>query len=143
MHLVFRSETYKTTSGVVTQALGRIEEVPIKRSDSKTNGRDGDDTQEHTPGNSEAEDGLSLWCKYGTNEQKMVQESESESDSSEDSDEGTQSVGPNGGVSEFGDTEFEELVKKEGLQQILQLTMQNKADDFMKEELTNADDYAD
>ncbi len=30
MHLVIRFETYKTTSGVVTQILGRINEVPIK-----------------------------------------------------------------------------------------------------------------
>jgi predicted aspartyl protease len=30
MHLVSGSETYKTASGAVTQALGRIEEVPIK-----------------------------------------------------------------------------------------------------------------
>ncbi len=30
MHLVSGSETYKTTSGAVTQALGRIDEVPIK-----------------------------------------------------------------------------------------------------------------
>jgi len=52
-------------------------------------------------------------------------------------------VGPDGGVSEFGDTEFEDLVKKEGPQQILQLIMQNKADDLLKEELTDADDYAD
>ncbi|CAN5968618.1 unnamed protein product [Sphagnum jensenii] len=73
----------------------------------------------------------------------MVQESESDSDSSEDSDEGTQSVGPDGGVSEFGDTEFEELVKKEGPQQILQLTMQDKVDDLLKEELTDVDNYAD
>jgi predicted aspartyl protease len=29
MHLVVGSETYKTTSGVVTQALGRIEEVSV------------------------------------------------------------------------------------------------------------------
>jgi hypothetical protein len=30
MHLVAGSETYKTASGVVTQALGRIDEVPVK-----------------------------------------------------------------------------------------------------------------
>ncbi len=30
MHLVTRCETYKTASGVVTQALGRIDEVPVK-----------------------------------------------------------------------------------------------------------------
>ncbi len=30
MHLVTRSESYKIASGVVTQALGRIDEVPVK-----------------------------------------------------------------------------------------------------------------
>ncbi len=30
MHLIAGSETYKTASGVVTQALGRIDEVPVK-----------------------------------------------------------------------------------------------------------------
>jgi predicted aspartyl protease len=30
MHLVTGSETYKTTLGVVTQALGRIDKVPMK-----------------------------------------------------------------------------------------------------------------
>jgi len=206
MHLMSGSETYKTAYGAVTQALGRIEEVPIKvggvqcsmtfmvvdtdsydillgldllikigtivdveqgliqvrrglgtdvevlpltmvnlvqKSDSRTDGRNGDDTQKHTPGNSEAEDGSPLSCKHGTNERRMVQESKSDSDSSESSDEGTQLVGPDGGVYEFGDIKFEDLVKKEGPQQILQLTMQNKADDLLKEELTNADDYAD
>ncbi len=44
---------------------------------------------------------------------------------------------------EFEDTEFEKLVKEEGPQQILQLTMQNKTDELMREELTDDDDYAD
>jgi hypothetical protein len=30
MHLVSGSETYKTASRVVTQALGRIDEIPVK-----------------------------------------------------------------------------------------------------------------
>jgi hypothetical protein len=30
MHLVTRSKTYKTTSGVVTQAMGKINEVHVK-----------------------------------------------------------------------------------------------------------------
>jgi hypothetical protein len=30
MHLVTGSETYKTASGVITQALDRIDEVPVK-----------------------------------------------------------------------------------------------------------------
>ncbi|CAM6018617.1 unnamed protein product [Sphagnum balticum] len=68
---------------------------------------------------------------------------EFDSDSSESSDEGNELVNPDGGVSEFRDTEFEDLVKKEGPQQILQLIMQNQAGDLLKEELTDADDYAD
>jgi len=30
MHFVTRTETYKTASGVITQALGRIDEIPVK-----------------------------------------------------------------------------------------------------------------
>ncbi len=30
MHLITGSETYKTASGVITQALGRIDEIPVK-----------------------------------------------------------------------------------------------------------------
>ncbi len=30
MHLVSRSETYKTASGMVTQAMGRIDEMSVK-----------------------------------------------------------------------------------------------------------------
>ncbi len=43
----------------------------------------------------------------------------------------------------FGDTELEDLVKSEGPQEILQLILQEQADGFMKEEITDADDYAD
>ncbi|CAK9218242.1 unnamed protein product [Sphagnum troendelagicum] len=86
----------------------------VQRSDSRTDGRDGDDTRKRTPGNPEAEDGSPFSYKHGTNERRMVQESESDSDSSKSSNEETQLVSPDGGVSEFGDTEFEDLVKKEG-----------------------------
>ncbi len=34
-------------------------------------------------------------------------------------------------------------MKSEGPQEILQLTIQEQADDFMKEEIINSDDYAD
>jgi hypothetical protein len=54
-----------------------------------------------------------------------------------------QSVEPIGEESEFGNTELEELVLKEGPQQILQLTLQDQADDFMREEISDFDDYAD
>jgi hypothetical protein len=52
-------------------------------------------------------------------------------------------VEPIGEESEFGNTELEELVLKEGPQQILQLTLQDQADDFMREEISDFDDYAD
>jgi hypothetical protein len=51
-------------------------------------------------------------------------------------------VGPVDGESEFGDTELEDLVMLEGPQQILQLTLEKQVGDFMKEEITDADDYA-
>ncbi|CAK9196543.1 unnamed protein product [Sphagnum troendelagicum] len=60
-----------------------------------------------------------------------------------DSDGGLQSVEPIDNKSEFGNTELEELVLKEGPQQILQLTLQDQADDFMREEITDTDDYVD
>jgi hypothetical protein len=44
---------------------------------------------------------------------------------------------------EFGDTELEDLVKSEGSQEILQLILQEQADGFMKEEIADANDYAD
>jgi hypothetical protein len=73
----------------------------------------------------------------------IARESKSDSDSNEDSNEGTQPVGLVEGESKFGDTELEDLVMLEGPQQVLQLTLQKQADDFMKEEITDADDYAD
>jgi predicted aspartyl protease len=132
MHLMSGSETYKTASGAVTQALGRIEEVPIKvggvqcsmivdtdsydillgldmlikigaivdveqgliqvrrrpgtdvevlpltvvnlvqRSDSRADGRDGDDARKQILGNPKAGYGSTLSCKYGTNERGRV-----------------------------------------------------------------------
>jgi hypothetical protein len=44
---------------------------------------------------------------------------------------------------EFGEDELEKLVKSEGPPKILQLILQEHADDFMNEELMEADDYAD
>ncbi len=51
-------------------------------------------------------------------------------------------MGPVDGESEFGDTELEDLVMLEGPQQFLQLTLEKQAGDFMKEEITDADNYA-
>ncbi|CAK9193854.1 unnamed protein product [Sphagnum troendelagicum] len=110
MHLVSGSETYKTASSAVTQALGRIEEMPVKRSDSRTDGRDG--TQKHEPRNPDEEEASSLLFRQGTNERRGEQESESDSDSNESSDEGILLVGPDEGVFDFGNIEFEDLIQQ-------------------------------
>jgi hypothetical protein len=72
-----------------------------------------------------------------------VKKLESDTDEDDDSEEEFQSMEPMNEGSEFGDTELEELVLKEGPQQILQLTLQDQADDFMREEISEFDDYAD
>ncbi|CAK9231999.1 unnamed protein product [Sphagnum troendelagicum] len=115
----------------------------MQRSDLATGDRNDDYVQRHASGNSGVMDGASYLPQQGVSEQTAELESESDSDSSGESNEGTQLVGPIEGESDFGDTELEKLVMLEGPQQILQLTMQHKADDFMKEELTDVDDYVD
>jgi hypothetical protein len=62
-------------------------------------------------------------------------------DTSGDCDKECQQPRPISDKSEFGNTKLEELVLMEGPQQILQLTLQEQADNFMREEIT-ADDYA-
>ncbi|CAN5973453.1 unnamed protein product [Sphagnum jensenii] len=44
---------------------------------------------------------------------------------------------------EFGEDELGQLVKSEGPSEILQLILQEQANDFMNEEITEGDDYAD
>ncbi len=44
---------------------------------------------------------------------------------------------------EFGNNGMEKLIASEGSPGILQLTLQEQADNFMNEEITDADDYAD
>ncbi|CAK9234892.1 unnamed protein product [Sphagnum troendelagicum] len=63
--------------------------------------------------------------------------------SSSDSEEEQQRLRPISEESEFKDTELEELVVMEGPQQILQLTLQEQVDHFMREETADADNYAD
>ncbi|CAM6075347.1 unnamed protein product [Sphagnum tenellum] len=67
----------------------------------------------------------------------------SDSDASEHSEEEPQRFEPIGDESEFGDTEIEKLVLREGPQQILQLELQEQTDHLMKEETVDDDDYAD
>ncbi len=115
----------------------------VQRSDLGVDVRGEDGCVKRTSERSDAEDPSSSWCADGISRQMSAQESESESDSSEDADGAAQLEGQVEGESEFGDTELEKLVMLEGPQQILQLTLQNQADEFMKEEITDADDYAD
>jgi hypothetical protein len=85
---------------------------------------------------------LSL-CESVVNEHASVLVSKSDTDTCDDSEEGSQLAEPIDEGSEFGDTALDNLVLKEGPRQILQLTLQDQADNLMKEELLDADDYAD
>jgi hypothetical protein len=67
----------------------------------------------------------------------------SETDTDDNSEEGLQPVEQIEEASEFGNIEFEELVLQEGPEQILQLTLQDQTDEFMKEEISESDDYGD
>jgi len=186
MHLVSGSETYKTASGAITQALGRIEEVPIKvggvqcrmtfmvvdtdrydvllgldllikigaivdieqgliqvrqgpgvdvevlpltmvnlmqRLDSATDDHSDNGTRKHSSGNSGVMNGTFDLFQQGTSEQIAELESEFDSGSSEESDEEHQKGVAVKGESEFRNTELEDLMLKEGPQQILQLML--------------------
>ncbi len=67
----------------------------------------------------------------------------SETNTDDENEEGFQPVEQIEETSEFGNTEFEELVLQEGPEQILQLTLQDQTDEFMKEEISESDDYGD
>ncbi|CAN5950853.1 unnamed protein product [Sphagnum jensenii] len=201
MHLVSGSETYKTASGMVTQAMGRIDEVSVKAGGVlcsmtfmvvDTDNYDvllgldflikigaivdverGLIQVRHGPGsdvevlpltmvnmlqalNSEAlmQSDSCTAEKFdrmmgnpcvGDNVQTQQldeQVSSSDSDTSENSEKERQQLEPICDGSEFKDTELEELVTREGPQQILQLTLQ-QADHLMREETGDSDDYVD
>ncbi len=115
----------------------------IQKLNSVTGDCNDDCNGKHAPGESEAMDGASYLSPQSISEKIAELESEFDSGSSEDSDEESQAVGTTEEESEFGNTKLENLVLLEGPQQILQLMLQDKAADFMKEEITNNDDYAD
>jgi hypothetical protein len=87
--------------------------------------------------------GKTSLCDSIVTGQTNVLVSDSDTDADDDSKEGLQSIEPIEDKSEFGNTELEELVLKEGPQQILWLTLQDQTDDFMKEKITDSDDYVD
>ncbi len=207
MHLVTGSETYKTALGVVTQALGRIDEIPVKVGGVQctmtfmvvdTDSYDvllgldflikigaivdverGLIQVRNGPGanvevlplttvnllqriNSETlmRESTTIWQNTSTSdepdcvvEQDRTNVIKEDAVSTSDSDTGTDGSEHGNSVSnlvqqvdyedEFGDDGLEKLVKSEGPPEILQLILQEQANDFMNEELTDADDYAD
>ncbi len=202
MHMVVGSESYKTASEVVTQALGRIDEIAVSvggvnyamtfivvdtdsydvllgldflikigavvdvekgliqiRRGPGTNvevlpltmvnllqsvnsGPKGQNTTVSTKGTSIEPMEINLE-EFSLNGSKDVSESASDTDTEEDDAEEAQTMKQPDVTSEFGDIEFEELILKEGPAQILQLTLQDRTNEFMKEETSNSDDYAD
>jgi hypothetical protein len=206
MHLVTGSETYKTASGVITQALGRISEVPVKVGGVQctmtfmvvdTNSYDvllgldflmkigtivdverGLIQVRHGLGanvevlpltmvnllqrvESEAlmPEATTIWQNTPTShdhdwladkERTIVPKGDAESSSDSDtgmdgSEHGDAVFSPVKQVEyedEFGEDELGQLVKSEGPSEILQLILQEQADDFMNEEITKGDDYA-
>ncbi len=205
MHSVVDSESFKTASGVVTQALGRIDEVVVNVGDVhctmtfmvvdidsydvllgldflmkigavvdvergliqirrgpgtnievlplttvnllqnvNVESREQDATIDTRGTSCETlEVNLEKLSLGSPDMDKRENVSVSETDTDDDSEEGLQPVEQIEEASEFGNTEFEELVLQEGPEQILQLTLQDQADEFMKEEISESDDYGD
>jgi hypothetical protein len=115
----------------------------LQRSGSAKGDQHDDCVQRQAPGITEVRRETSYLSRQDTDEQLAELESESNSGSSQEYEEDNQAAGTVEGESEFGNTEFEDLVAKEGPQQILQLMLQDKAGDLLKEEITNDEDYAD
>ncbi len=96
----------------------------------------------HFNGNSDMAIGNPSLCDPIMAEQMDALVSDLDTDTNDDCDEGLQLVELNSDELEFGNTKLENLVMLERLQQILQLILQGQVDDFMEEEITNADDHA-
>ncbi|CAM6024291.1 unnamed protein product [Sphagnum balticum] len=207
MHLVAGSETYKTASGVITQALGRINEIAVKVGGVQctmtfmvvdTDSYDvllgldflikigaivdverGLIQVRHGPGanvevlpltmvnllqrvSSEAQTKkpTTSWQSAFTRnnpdwmeDHDQTIETQEDMASSSDSDtcansseHGEEESNPERRVDyedEFGEGELEKLVESEGPPEILQLILQEQGDDFMNEEISEGDDYAD
>ncbi len=202
MHLVIGSETYKTALGVITQALGRIDEVPVKVGGVQcamtfmvvdTDSYDvllgldflmkigaivdverGLIQVRHGPGaNVEVlpltmvnllqrvestnmmPEPTTFWQSSppGDKCDQIAEQEHADAAISSDTDSGTEGseygevfadlVRQYESEDEFGEDELAKLIEVEGPPEILQLILQGQADDFMKEEVTDGDDYAD
>ncbi len=207
MHLVTGTETYKTASGVVTQALGRIDEIPVKVGGVQctmtfmivdTDSYDvllgldflmkigavvdvergllqvkhGPRTNvevlpltvvnllQRTNSGVLEQEALTTWKDTRANgdsdwmpaQDQTIETKEDDaytSDSDDDTDNSEYYESESNQLKqidcedEFKDSELEELVNSEGSQEILQLMLQEQGDEFMAEEVTDSDDYAD
>jgi predicted aspartyl protease len=207
IHLITGSESYKTASSVITQALGRIDEVPMKVGGVQCTmtfmvvdtgsydvllGLDflmkigaivdverGLIQMRHGPGAnvevlpltvvnllqrvesaSMVPESTSFWQRSSMSEnsgwvaaQECTITPKEDAAISSNSNAGTEGS-EHGEVladlmkqceseDEFGEDEMAKLIEAEGPLEILQLMLQEQADDFMSEEITEGDDYAD
>jgi len=207
MHLIAGSKTYKIASGIVTQALGRINKVPIKvggvqctmtfmvvdidsydvllgldflmkiraivdveRGVIQVRKGPGTDVEvlpltmvnllQRMNSGSLIQDTISIWMETHndgdsdriSDQDRAIMTKEggsstsaldADTDDSERNDSESNQLKQIDCQNEFGDIELEELVKSKGPQEILQLTIQEQANEFMKEEITDSDNYAD
>ncbi|CAK9868877.1 unnamed protein product [Sphagnum jensenii] len=112
MHLVSGFETYKTASGVVTQALGQIDEVPVKKMNSATMVQEVVTVMANTHRNGKLDAIVrqpSL-CEHNATRQTDACVSDSDSNTDEDRVGGLQLEELVTDESEFGNTELEDLV---------------------------------
>jgi len=86
----------------------------LQRSGSAKGDHHDDCVQRQAPGITEMRRGTSYLSRQDTDEQLAELESESDSGSSQESEEENQVAGTVEGESKFGNTEFEDLVAKEG-----------------------------
>jgi hypothetical protein len=207
MHLVTGNESYKTASGAITQALGRVDEVQVKiggvkcamtfmvvdtdgydvllgldflmkigavvdvergliqvrhgpgtnvevlpltmvnllqRMNSSTTGRGTATFWKDAPANQggDVESDQDLKTVEGGDD-AYVSDSDDESDNDEFHDSESNPLEQSDSEDEFVHAEFEELVNSEGLQEMLQLMLQEQTDEIMTEEISDGDDYAD
>ncbi|CAK9862498.1 unnamed protein product [Sphagnum jensenii] len=113
----------------------------LQKMNSATLTRD-DDTLKNTHGNLDVIVKQPSLYDYVTTGRLDALVSDSDFDTNEARERRLRLVEPVVDESKFRNTKLEDLVLLEGPQQLLQLTLQKQADDLMKKEITDADDYA-
>ncbi|CAM6006889.1 unnamed protein product [Sphagnum balticum] len=140
MHLVTGNESYKTASGVITRALGRVEEVQRVNVGQGRNGA----TISVKDGSADQDPEVGSYRDQRTDEgEEDASISDDESDNDEFHDSESNPLEQSNSDDEFVDPELEELVNSEGPEGMLQLMLQERTDKIMAEEDSNGDDYAD